>query len=166
MRILGIDPGTAIMGYGVIDKEGNHARLVTYGCVRTQPHTPLPDRLLAIYEEIGQVISDHKPDSMGIEEVFFSRNVTTAISVGHARGVALLLAKMNQLTIGEYTPNQIKQGVSGYGSAGKRQVQEMVRIILNMKEIPKPDDAADALAVAICHGQSSGRLGRILEGRL
>lgn len=166
MRILGIDPGTAIMGYGVLDKQGNHFKLVTYGCVRTPPHTPLPERLMCIHEELSQVIEKYRPDTMGVEELFFCKNVTTAISVGHARGVVLLLGKIYQMSIGEYTPLQVKLGVTGYGKAEKKQVQEMVKIILNMKDIPRPDDAADALAVAICHGQSSGRLGQIMKGEL
>lgn len=165
MRILGIDPGTAILGYGILDYQGNQFKLVEYGCVRTEAGTPLPERLHIIYQELDQIIRTYRPDTMAVEELFFTNNVTTAISVSHARGVVLLLGKMYDLTLGEYTPPQVKQGVTGYGRAAKKQVQEMVKIILSMKDIPRPDDAADALAVAICHGHSSGKLGEILRGK-
>ena len=164
MRILGIDPGTAILGYGILDHQGNQFKLVDYGCVRTEAGTPLPERLHIIYQELDEIIRTYRPDTMAVEELFFCNNVTTAISVGHARGVVLLLGKMHELPLGEYTPLQVKQGVTGYGKAEKKQVQEMVKLILSMKKIPRPDDAADALAVAICHGHSSGGLGKILRG--
>lgn len=165
MRILGIDPGTAILGYGLVDHQGSHFRMVHYGCVRTPAHTPLPDRLYRIYQELDELIRTYRPDAMAVEELFFCNNITTGISVGHARGVALLLGRMHNLSLGEYTPMQIKQAVTGYGKASKKQIQEMVRLILAMDEIPRPDDAADALAVGICHGNSSGRLGDIMKGK-
>lgn len=165
MRILGIDPGTAILGYGLIDHQGSQFRMVRYGCVRTPAHTPLSERLFRIHEELDELIRTYRPDAMAVEELFFCNNITTGISVGHARGVVLLLGRMHGLSLGEYTPMQIKQAVTGYGKASKRQIQEMVRLILGMDEIPRPDDAADALAVGICHGHSSGRLGDILKGK-
>lgn len=146
-RILGIDPGTGICGFGVI--ENNQA--LDYGVISTPPHTPLPDRLLDIYESLHKIIKLNQPDVMAIEKLFFKQNITTGISVAEARGICLLVAKQHNLPIYEYTPNQIKNAICGYGMAHKPQVQEMVRIQLKLKTIPKPDDAADALAVAIVH---------------
>lgn len=154
MRILGIDPGTAICGYSVLDYIGNKFSLVTYGVVRTPAHTDLEKRLQVIYEELGDLIREHKPEQMAVEELFFNNNVTTALSVGHARGVVLLLGAQEGMEVASYTPSQVKQAVVGYGGAQKRQVQEMVKLILNMGKLPTPDDAADAIAVAICHGHS------------
>lgn len=147
MRILGIDPGTGICGFGVI--ENNQA--IDYGVISTPPHTPLPDRLLDIYESLHEIIKLNQPDVMAIEKLFFKQNITTGISVAEARGVCLLVAKQHNLPIYEYTPNQIKNAICGYGMAHKPQVQEMVRVQLKLKTVPKPDDAADALAVAIVH---------------
>ncbi|MCA9342020.1 crossover junction endodeoxyribonuclease RuvC [Candidatus Saccharibacteria bacterium] len=148
-RILGIDPGTGILGFGVIDFDKQKSKLVTAGVIRTPAHTPLENRLLEIYDGLSEIISETKPQVMSIEKLFFARNVTTAISVSHARGVAMLTARQANLRICEYTPLQIKQALTGYGKADKKQVQEMVRLHLNLKEAPKPDDCADALAAAI-----------------
>ncbi len=149
MRIIGIDPGTGILGFGVIDVQGNKTKLVTAGVITTPAHTPLADRLEEIYLELTNIIAETKPEMMAIEQLFFARNVTTAMSVAHARGVAMLTGKQAKLTIEEYTPLQIKQSLTGYGKADKKQVQEMVRIQLGLKDVPKPDDCADALAAAI-----------------
>jgi len=154
MRILGIDPGTGILGFGVIEVVSGKTTLVDAGVVRTPAHTPLDERLVEIYESLQDVIKQTLPDEMSIEKLFFARNVTTAISVSHARGVAMLAGKQAGLTIYEYTPMQIKQGITGYGGATKQQMQEMVRVILNLKETPKPDDCADAIAAALLHAQT------------
>lgn len=156
MRILGIDPGTGIMGFGVIDAEPNgKAKLVDGGVIRTDVHQPLDERLIEIYRHISSEIALTKPTVMVIEKLFFAQNVTTAISVSHARGVVMLAGKLAGLEIAEYTPLQIKQSLTGYGRADKKQIQEMVRVILELKEVPKPDDCADALAAAICHSMSA-----------
>jgi crossover junction endodeoxyribonuclease RuvC len=149
VRIIGIDPGTGILGFGVIDAEGGRIKLVDAGVVTTPAHTPLPDRLEDIYNSLTEIIRDTKPEAMAIEKLFFAKNVTTAMSVSHARGVAMLTGKQAGLRIEEYTPLQIKQTMTGYGKADKKQMQEMVRLQLGLKEVPKPDDAADALATAI-----------------
>lgn len=151
MRIIGIDPGTGILGFGVIDVEGPRYTLVTAGVISTPPHTPLDERLEEIYDGLTEIIAETKPDSMSIEKLFFSRNVNTAMSVSHARGVAMLAGRKARLELAEYTPMQIKQTLTGYGKADKKQVQEMVRLQLRLKEVPKPDDAADALGAAITH---------------
>jgi crossover junction endodeoxyribonuclease RuvC len=151
MRILGIDPGTGILGFGVIDTNGHQPRLVDAGVIRTPPHQPLPERLLTIYNELVLLADELKPQVMAVEKLFFSRNVTTAISVSHARGVVLLVGQQRAIPIFEYTPLQIKQAVTGYGKAEKKQIQEMVRIMLRLEDIPKPDDCADALATALTH---------------
>lgn len=150
MRVLGIDPGTAITGYAVVDETGGRLSLVTIGVVDTPAKTPLPARLQRIYAGLQGVIAEHTPETAAVEELFFSRNTRTAMSVGEARGVVLLALADAGLPIVEYTPMQIKQAVTGYGSADKRQVQEMVRLLLALPDIPRPDDAADAAAVAIC----------------
>lgn len=149
MRIIGIDPGTGILGFGVIDADGSKVKLVTAGVITTPAHTPLPDRLEEIYDGLTEIIAETKPEVMTIEKLFFARNVTTAISVSHARGVAMLTGKKASLQIEEYTPLQIKHTITGYGKATKKQVQEMVRVQLGLQEVPKPDDCADALAAAI-----------------
>lgn len=154
MLVLGIDPGTAIMGYGLILVKGNRHSLVEYGCIRTASDSSLEVRLQKIYQELTAIILQHKPDYFAIEELFFNKNVRTALAVGHARGVALLAAANAGLTAYEYTPLQVKQAVVGYGRAEKAQVQFMVKTLLNLEAIPKPDDAADALAIALCHAQS------------
>ncbi len=154
MRILGIDPGIAIVGYGIVDINGNSISMVEYGCITTSSKSRLPDRLFFIMNEMTDIINEFKPEEMAIEELFFNKNTKTAITVAEARGVEILAAKQSGLEIYEYTPLQIKQAVVGYGRAEKQQVQEMVKILLNLSERPKPDDAADALAVAICHSLS------------
>ena len=151
MRIIGIDPGTGILGFGVIEIKNRKTSLVTAGVITTPAHTPLDVRLEEIFDGLTEIIAETNPDMMSIEKLFFARNVTTAMSVSHARGVAMLAGRKARLPIHEYTPMQIKQTVTGYGKADKKQVQEMVRMQLNLKEIPKPDDAADALATAITH---------------
>ncbi len=149
MRIIGIDPGTGILGFGVIDAVGAKTKLVTAGVIRTPAHTPLPERLGEIFDGLTEIIDETKPELMAIEKLFFAQNVTTAMSVSHARGVAMLTGYQHNLEIHEYTPLQIKQTMTGYGKADKKQVQEMVRLQLGLKEVPKPDDCADALAAAI-----------------
>lgn len=149
MRIIGIDPGTGILGFGVIDVMNGKVKLVDAGVITTPAHTPLPDRLEEIYNGLTGIIADTKPTVMAIEKLFFAQNVTTAMSVSHARGVAMLTGKQAGMQIEEYTPLQIKQTITGYGKADKKQVQEMVRIQLGLTEVPKPDDCADALAAAI-----------------
>ncbi len=151
MRIIGIDPGTGILGFGVIDVINGKIKLVDAGVVTTPAHTPLDVRLEDIFDSLTEIIADTKPDFMSIEKLFFAQNVTTAMSVSHARGVAMLAGRKGGLPITEYTPLQIKQTVTGYGKAGKKQVQEMVRIQLGLAEVPQPDDCADALAAAITH---------------
>lgn len=152
MRILGIDPGTGICGFGVVEiGKSNKPRMVTAGVIKTPPHTPLPDRLLEIYDGLKEIIEECKPDEVAIEKLFFNTNITTGISVAQARGVCMLVARQAELPIYEYTPLQIKQTLVGYGRAEKKQVQEMVKIHLGLKTIPKPDDAADGLAAAITH---------------
>lgn len=152
MRIIGIDPGTGLLGFGVIDAEGSQAKLVDAGVVRTKVHQPLDERLVEIYNCLSDIIEETQPTVMVIEKLFFAQNVTTAISVSHARGVAMLAGKLAGLEIIEYTPLQIKQALTGYGRADKNQIQQMVKILLHLKEVPKPDDCADALAAALVYG--------------
>jgi crossover junction endodeoxyribonuclease RuvC len=149
--VLGIDPGTAITGYGLVREEDEGLSLVDFGVITTPPGQPLPQRLRSIYKGLAQVIGEHRPHSAAVEELFFSRNVRTALSVGHARGVALLALADAELPIYEYKPLEVKQAIAGYGGADKQQVQEMVRMLLNLDHVPRPDDAADAVAVAVCH---------------
>ncbi len=151
MRILGIDPGTGITGWGVIDKNYNQLTVVDYGCIRTPAHQLNQKRLCEIYDGMQLLLSEYQPDEMAIEELFYNRNVTTVISVGQARGVLVLAAAQRGVPVYEYTPLQIKQAVTGYGRADKKQVQYMIQNLLNLSAIPRPDDAADALAVAVCH---------------
>lgn len=151
MIILGLDPGTATTGYGVIAVNGNHIRPICYGIISTPASDEMPKRLNTIYTELGEILEKFHPDEVAIEKLFFGRNVTTAITVGQARGILLLQAERHGKEIGEYTPLQVKQALVGYGSADKKQVQFMVKRFLNLKDIPRPDDAADALAIAICH---------------
>ena len=152
MIILGIDPGIAIVGYGIIEVRGNNYKAIDYGCITTDSKQLFPDRLKLVYDELTNIINKFKPDDYAVEELFFNKNVKTAIKVGQARGVEILAAVNLGLPVFEYTPLQIKQAVVGYGRAEKHQVQEMVKLLLNLKEIPKPDDVADALAIALCHG--------------
>lgn len=151
MRILGVDPGTATTGFGVIDHVNGKYKLVDAGVITTTPDTPMPERLITIHQELTQIIADTKPDQAAVELLYFATNVTTAISVGQARGVILLTLAEAGLRPAEYTPMQIKQAVTGYGGAKKPQIQEMVRVLLGLTEIPRPDDAADALGIAITH---------------
>lgn len=151
MRIIGIDPGTGILGFGVIDVKGNAFTMVTGGVITTPAHTPLDERLEDIFDGLTEIIAETNPDVMSIEKLFFAQNVTTAMSVSHARGVAMLTGRKARLAIAEYTPLQIKQTLTGYGRADKKQMQEMVKLQLGLQQVPKPDDAADALAAAITH---------------
>jgi crossover junction endodeoxyribonuclease RuvC len=156
MRILGIDPGTGILGFGIIESRGITVHMVDAGVIRTPVKEDDAIRLETIYDELTDIIATTKPDVMSVEKLFFSRNVTTAMTVAQARGVVLLTARQAGMPIFEYTPMQIKQSVTGYGKADKKQMQEMVKILLKLTEIPKPDDAADALAAAITHAQTRG----------
>ncbi|MBE3101634.1 MAG: crossover junction endodeoxyribonuclease RuvC [Firmicutes bacterium] len=164
MRVLGIDPGIAIMGYGVVEEQNNSLKVLDYGVVTTPSDMDTPKRLLRIFESTVQLIEKFSPDVVAIEELFFNKNVKTALIIGHARGAAVVAGAKMGLDIFEYTPLQVKQAVVGYGRAEKQQVQQMVKLLLNLREIPKPDDAADALAVAICHLNSS-QMGRKMERR-
>jgi crossover junction endodeoxyribonuclease RuvC len=154
VRVLGIDPGTARLGFGVVDADDDYTA-VSYGTVETSADSPMSMRLLQLHNELTALIGASRPQVVAIEQLFFSRNVTTAIAVGQARGVAMLAAAQAGLNVVEYTPAEIKQAISGYGNADKHQVQAMVRMLLGLEEIPRPDDAADALAIALCHGQSA-----------
>jgi crossover junction endodeoxyribonuclease RuvC len=154
MRILGIDPGTGILGFGVIEVQKGKTQLVDGGVIRTPVKEDDAVRLLTIYDELSDIISATKPEIMSVEKLFFARNVTTAMTVAQARGVVLLCGKQAGLEIYEYTPLQIKQAVTGYGKADKKQIQEMVRVILGLETVPKPDDCADAIAAALTHAQT------------
>jgi crossover junction endodeoxyribonuclease RuvC len=153
MRILGLDPGTAITGYGIIEIVEGDPHLVTFGVIRTDARLPMPQRLQVIYEEISALLTEYEPDTAAVEEVFFGRNITTAITVGQARGVLILALANAGVPIEEYSPPKIKDAVTGYGKADKHQVQLMVRNLLHLDETPRPDDAADGLAVALTHYQ-------------
>lgn len=156
LRILGIDPGYAIVGYGVVDYIGTRFATVSYGAITTEAGIPFPKRLESIHNDMLSIIDKYKPDALAIERLYFNTNTTTAIDVAQARGVIILAAQMRGLEIGEYTPLQVKQSVTGYGRAEKHQVMEMVKSLLGLKTVPKPDDTADALALALCHGHYSG----------
>lgn len=155
MRILGIDPGIAIVGFGFIDHVGSKVVPVQYGTITTEADKDAAIRLQEVYDSLTSLIQKYRPDAIAVEKLFFNRNVTTAFAVGQARGVILLAAVQQRLEIAEYTPLQVKQSVVGYGQAEKHQVQEMVRMLLGLREAPKPDDVADALAIAICHAHAS-----------
>ncbi|MBR5228920.1 MAG: crossover junction endodeoxyribonuclease RuvC [Firmicutes bacterium] len=163
MRILGIDPGYALMGYGVIEKKGNRFSVVDYGSIATDAGSPMPERLKYLYTSLMDVIAETQPDAAAIEELFYNTNAKTVINVGQARGVAVLACVNSGLKISEYTPLQIKQALVGYGRAEKKQVQQMVKALLGLSAVPKPDDTADALAVAICHGNSAVSNSRVSE---
>ena len=163
MLILGIDPGTAITGYGLVREDDKGLALVDCGVITTPSDHPLPARLQVIYQGLADVIREHRPEAAAVEELFFSRNVRTALSVGQARGVVLLALADAGLPIHEYKPLQVKQAVAGYGGADKQQVQEMVRMLLNLDHVPQPDDAADAVAVAVCHIHSARMAALIAE---
>ena len=164
MIVLGIDPGYAIVGCGVVEYKSNHFRVLEYGAITTEAHTPFNDRIEKIFDEAYALIQKYRPDAMAIEKLFFNTNQKTAIDVAQARGALVLAAQKCRVPIFEYTPLQVKQSVVGYGRAEKKQVQEMTRVMLNLEKIPKPDDAADALAMAICHCHSAGSLiGRLKQ---
>ena len=155
MVVLGIDPGTARTGYGFVQESEAGLALVAYGVIETPSGAPMPERLQTIYRELRSILTLHSPASGAVEKLFFARNVTTAMTVGQARGVALLALAEAGVAISEYTPLEVKQAVAGYGKADKVQMQTMVKMLLNLPDLPKPDDAADALAVAICHAHSA-----------
>ena len=163
MLVLGIDPGTATTGFGLVREDQAGLALVDCGVITTPAGQPLPGRLQTIYQGLRDVVAQHQPQIAAVEELFFSRNARTALSVGHARGVTLLALADAELPIHEYKPLEIKQAVAGYGGADKRQVQEMVRMLLDLDHVPQPDDAADAVAVAICHIHSA-RMTALIEG--
>ena len=158
MRILGIDPGYAIVGYGIVEYDGFRFDAVAYGAVTTPAKEKFPERLRMIYEDLSFLIKKYLPDHLAIEKLYFNTNTTTAIDVAQARGVILLCATENGIPIFEYTPLQVKQAITGYGRAEKHQVMEMIKSFLSLKAIPKPDDTADALALAVCHGHCTGNL--------
>lgn len=160
MTTLGIDPGTAILGYGVI-RGDNEPELIDVGVIETDAAAAMPDRLVTLHRETSRLIAAWRPDVLAVEQLFFARNVTTAIAVGQARGVVLLAAAQAGVPVAEYSPSEVKFAVAGYGKADKRQMQEMVRIILNLDDVPRPDDAADALAVALCHAQTAPFAARV-----
>jgi crossover junction endodeoxyribonuclease RuvC len=155
MLVLGIDPGTAITGWGLVSREGNELALVDYGTVRTSGDASLPQRLQVLYRDLGQIISSHQPSAVAVEKLFFNKNVRTAMTVGQARGVVLLAVAEAGLPVHEYTPLEVKQSVCGYGRASKEQIQKLVQMLLGLDSVPQPDDAADAIAIAICHIHSS-----------
>lgn len=156
MRILGIDPGYAIVGYGVVEYDNFRFKTVGYGAVTTYAGTPFCERLEIIYNDLMTVIEKYRPECMSIEKLYFNTNTTTAIDVAQARGCILLAAQKSGIPVFEYTPLQVKQSITGYGKAEKRQVMEMIKSFLSLEKIPKPDDTADALALAVCHGHSAG----------
>ena len=155
MRVIGVDPGTAITGWGIVEGDGQALALVDCGVITTPAGMSLPERLQIIYQELGRIISQWQPNSAAIEELFFSKNAKTALAVGHGRGVAMLALANAGLSITEYKPLEVKQAITGYGGADKIQMQQMVKLLLDLDEVPRPDDAADALAVAICHLHSA-----------
>jgi crossover junction endodeoxyribonuclease RuvC len=163
MRTLGIDPGTAIMGWGIVETGDGRLTLIGSGALTTPAGMPQPERLRRLYDGLRDLIARYAPDSAAIEELFFGKNVNTALSVGQARGVALLALAQAGLTIHEYKPLAVKQAVAGYGGADKQQMQEMVRLTLGLEAVPRPDDAADALAVAICHAYTAPTLQRLQQ---
>ena len=154
MIIIGIDPGYAITGFGVIEYEGNHFKLIESGSIQTKAGIPLPTRIAQIYDDMNELIEKYKPDAIAIEELFFNRNTTTAIGVAQGRGAVLIAAAKTSTPIYEYTPLQVKQGVTGYGRADKKQVQMMVKTVLGLEKVPKLDDTTDAIAIGICHAHS------------
>ena len=168
MLTLGIDPGYAIIGYGLVNYDNIHFKPVEFGAVTTKAQTPFPDRLQIIFAGITEIIERHKPDALSIEKLYFNTNSTTAIDVAQARGVFVLAARLKGIPVYEYTPLQVKQAVTGYGRAEKKQVMEMVRQLLRLSAVPKPDDTADALALAICHSHyAASSYGRLkMEGKL
>lgn len=166
MRILGIDPGYAIVGFGVLDYDGRNFRVVNFGAITTPAGIDFDKRLKMIYDDMCVIIDTYKPDALSMEKLFFNTNTTTAIDVAQARGVILLASSQKGLSINEYTPLQVKSSIVGYGRAEKSQVQEMVRTYLSLKEVPKPDDTADALALAITHGHNSTQAAYLAQSSL
>ena len=163
MLVLGIDPGLATTGYGLVEGDGQRLELVAYGVVRTPAKTPIARRLLQLHDELAEILRQYRPDEAAVEELFFSTNARTAIVVGEARGVVILTLAEAGLPIAEYTPLQVKQAITGYGQADKAQVQQMVSLLLNLRYVPQPDDAADALAISVCHHHSA-KLAALLGG--
>ena len=163
MIVLGIDPGYALMGWGVVEANGSQMKLLGYGCIETKAGTPMQHRLRTLQLGIRDLTLMYRPDEVAFEELFFAQNVTTALMVGAARGAAIIAAAEYTENLFEYTPMQIKQAITGYGKADKKQIQQMVKMLLRMDELPKPDDAADALAIALCHARSSTSLIRELK---
>jgi crossover junction endodeoxyribonuclease RuvC len=165
--VLGIDPGTAALGYGIVDSSRGRVREVDHGCLVTSPDTALPKRLLAVHAIVDELIAVHSPRLLAIERLFFSKNAQTAFAVGQARGVVLLAAAQHRVPVVEATPNEVKSAIAGYGAADKEQVQRMVQLVLGMAELPRPDDAADALAIAVWGAHSaregSGRLSPVMD---
>jgi crossover junction endodeoxyribonuclease RuvC len=159
--ILGIDPGTAALGYGIVERTGGRLRAIDYGCLETSPDLSMPERLLAIHGLVDDLIGLHQPAIVAVERLFFSKNAQTAMAVGQARGVVLLAAAQHGATVQEATPNEVKSAIAGYGAADKEQVQRMVQLVLGMTELPRPDDAADALAVAVCIANRVGQVGQV-----
>lgn len=164
MLVLGIDPGTATTGYGLVSAEGSRKELVAYGVLETPSQMILPDRLYKIGRDLDSIIEQYQPDAFAIEQIFFHRNTTTVIPVAQSRGVLIYTAVHAGLPVAEYTPLQVKQAITGYGQADKKQVQAMVKQILNLSKIPRPDDAADALAIAVCHIHSH-RINKLMRGK-
>lgn len=160
MIVLGIDPGTAALGYGIVDRTAGSLRAVDHGCLVTSPDLALGDRLVSIHRLVADLIATHQPDLVAVERVYFSRNAQTAMAVGHARGVVLLAAAEAGVPLREATPNEVKMAVAGYGAADKEQVGRMVALVLGLAAVPTPDDAADALAIAICIANGAGQIGR------
>jgi len=163
VKILGIDPGIAIVGFGLIHADGGDLKALRYGAVNTPAHTRLSERLAMIHDDVRELIQTLKPDAIAVEELFFNTNITTGISVAHGRGVILLAGQESGVPMFEYTPLQVKQAITGYGRAEKKQMMQMVKILLKLDSVPKPDDAADALAIAITHARFAGSLMNVSE---
>ena len=164
MRILGIDPGIAIVGFGLIESDRSGQKMLQYGAITTPKELPLAERLVQIADDMEQLIAQLKPDAIAVEELFFTNNITTGIAVAHGRGIVLYTAQKSGVPLYEYTPMQVKMAVTGYGKAEKRQVMDMTKRLLNLKAVPKPDDAADALAIALCHARSATSLLSRVQG--
>ena len=164
MRILGIDPGIAIVGFGLIESDRSGQRILQYGAITTPKELPLAERLVQIGNDLNTLLEQFKPDAVAVEELFFTNNITTGIAVAHGRGIILYTAQKSGVPLYEYTPMQVKMAVTGYGKAEKRQVMDMTKRLLKLKTVPKPDDAADALAIALCHARSTTSLLRRVQG--
>ena len=164
MRILGIDPGIAIVGFGLIESDRGGQRMLQYGAITTPKELPLAERLVQIGDDMEQLIAQLRPDAIAVEELFFTNNITTGIAVAHGRGIVLYTAQKSGVPLYEYTPMQVKMAVTGYGKAEKRQVMDMTKRLLNLKAVPKPDDAADALSIALCHARSATSLLSRVQG--